>query len=333
MGNSNKSVKNLPISSKVRKIRNSIYADQELKNGIISEINLIRENHQVPHLKLNNDIDSMAQSFSNKLSKQGGELEFSNSIYKGEELGEITFYNELGIVDIETVINDWYSNEKDFKYNAKNQEATPFAQLVWKNTKLIGIGLSKDQNGGTYIVANFYPAGNVTDQYHLNVFRPKGDIKIKKGKTKEDYSKFELDALELHNKYRSKHHSPPLTLNKDLCYIAKKFADKLIQNNKKKYDYSFGKYKDNDMGENIFLFIGKQASAEIAVDAWYNESKIYDFKKDFQKGTEHFTQLVWKDTKEVGFGISNQGNKCFIVANYYPPGNFLGKYNINVLKE
>ena len=333
MGNSNNSANNLPLRTKVRKIRNSIYDNEELKNGIFSAINLIRENHQVPQLKLSNDIDSIAQSYSNKLSKQGGELEFSNNTYKGEELGEITFYNEIGILDTETVINDWYSNEKNFEYNAKNQEATPFAQLVWKNTKLIGIGLSKDQNGGTYIVANFYPAGNVTDQYHLNVFKPKIDLKAKKDNKKEDYSKFELDALNIHNKYRSKHHSPPLTLNKDLCFIAKNYADKLIQSNKKQIDYSFGKYKGNDMGENIFLYIGKEPSAEIAVDEWYNESKNYDFKKDYQKGTEHFTQVIWKDTKEVGFGISNQGNKCFIVANYYPPGNFLGKYNINVLRE
>ena len=29
--------------------------------------------------------------------------------------------------------------------------------------------------------------------------------------------------------------------------------------------------------------------------------------------------------------ISNQGNKTYIVANYYPPGNFLGKYKENIL--
>ena len=36
----------------------------------------------------------------------------------------------------------------------------------------------------------------------------------------------------------------------------------------------------------------------------------------------HFTQLVWKDSKEVGFGIAFNGNVCFGVANYYPGGNF-----------
>ena len=160
--------------------------------------------------------------------------------------------------------------------------------MAWKSTKLIGIGLSKDNNGGTYIVANFYPAGNVTDQYNLNVFEPKGDIKNRKNNKKEEFSKFHLEALDLHNKYRTKHHSPPLTLNKELCLIAKNYAEKLAQSNNKKIEYSFGKYKGNDMGENIFVFQGKEASAESAVNTWYNESKNFDFNKDFQKGTRTF---------------------------------------------
>ena len=140
--------------------------------------------------------------------------------------------------------------------------------MVWKSTKLIGIGLSKDNNGGTYIVASFYPAGNVTDQYNINVFEPKGDIKNRKNNKKEEFSKFHLEALDLHNKYRTKHHSPPLTLNKELCLIAKNYAEKLAQSNNKKIEYSFGKYKGNDMGENIFVFQGKEASAESAINTW-----------------------------------------------------------------
>jgi len=332
MGN-NESKQNIPIKNRVRKVRRSVFENEELKKGIISEINSIRELHQVPYLIQSNDIDSIAQSFSNKLAKIGGELPLSNNTYKGEELGEITFYNELGEVNTEQVIDSWYKDEKFFEYNTKNQEATPFAQLVWKNSKIIGIGLSKDNKGGTYIVANFYPCGNVSDQYDKNVFKPKEDRKNLKNKNKEEFSEFELEALKLHNKYRDKHHSPPLTLNKDLCHIAKNYSEKLKENNNKKIEYSFGKYKGNDIGENIFMCQGKEATPEMAINEWYNEYKNYNFEKDFQKGTEHFTQIIWKDTKEVGFGIANKGNKYFIVANYYPPGNFLGQYKTNVLNE
>ena len=36
-------------------------------------------------------------------------------------------------------------------------------------------------------------------------------------------------------------------------------------------------------------------------------------------GTGHFTQVVWRDTREVGLAYSEDGK--FIVANYSPAGN------------
>ena len=330
MGSSH-NVEKVPTRTRTRdrKPRKSIYENADLKEGILSEINEIRLLHQVPELISSADIDSIAQSFANKLAKKG-ELDYSNNKYKGSELGEILFYNEIGECDTETVIDSWYKDSKEFRYKMKNQEATPFAQLVWKKTKLIGVGFSKDEKGGTYIVANFYPAGNVTDQYHVNVFPPKGDRTKKKKDGANEFSQFDLEALEAHNKYREKHHSPPLTLNKDLCKIAQAYAEKLLQNNS--LSYSFGNYKGNDMGENIFMCQGSEATGTMATDDWYNEVKSHNFKKDFQKGTGHFTQIIWKDTKEVGFGIANRGNTYYVVANYYPPGNFLGQYSKNVLK-
>lgn len=328
MGNCQRSDDKLPTRTRSRKPRKSIYENADLKEGILTEINQIRTLHQVPELISSADIDSISQSFANKLAKNG-KLDYSNNRYKGSELGEILFYNEIGECDTDTVIDSWYKDAKDFRYHNKNQEATSFAQLVWKKSKLIGIGFSKDEKGGTYIVANFHPTGNVADQYHLNVFPPKGDRdKIKK--KKDDFTKFDLEALEAHNKYREIHHAPPLILNKDLCKIAQEYAQKLLQNNV--VTYSFGKYKGNDMGENIFMCQGTEATGEMATNDWYNEVKSHNFKKDFQKSSGHFTQIIWKDTKEVGFGVANRGNTYYVVANYYPPGNFLGQYSKNVLK-
>jgi uncharacterized protein YkwD len=294
-----------------RKPRKSFYENAELKNGILSEINQLRKLHQVPELISSPDIDSISQAFANKIAKNE-KLDYSNNHYKGSELGEILFYNELGEVDTDSVIDAWYENHKNFRYNQKNQEESPFSQLVWKKSKLIGIGFAKDAKGGTYIVANFYPAGNVTDQYSFNVFPPKGDRK-KKDSVIGVFSPFELEALDAHNKYRTKHHVPPLNLNKELCKIAQSYAEKLLQNNS--MDYSFGKFKGNDMGENIFKCQGTEATGEMATNDWYNEVKSHNFKKDFQKNTGHFTQIIWKDTKEVGFGKASRGNTYYVVAN------------------
>ena len=45
----------------------------------------------------------------------------------------------------------------------------------------------------------------------------------------------------------------------------------------------------------------------------------------------HFTQLVWKDSKFVGFGYARKGGKTFVTANYDPPGNYVGMFESNVI--
>ena len=107
MGNSQKEEK-LPTRTKTnaRKPRRSIYENADLKEGIITGINQIRVLHQVPELISSGDIDSIAQAYANKLAKIG-QLDYSNNSYKGEELGEILFYNELGDIDTNSVIDSW----------------------------------------------------------------------------------------------------------------------------------------------------------------------------------------------------------------------------------
>lgn len=48
-------------------------------------------------------------------------------------------------------------------------------------------------------------------------------------------------------------------------------------------------------------------------------------KKEFN----HFTQLIWKQTAKVGFGMATnrQVNRFHVVAVYDPVGNYDGKIN------
>ena len=58
-------------------------------------------------------------------------------------------------------------------------------------------------------------------------------------------------------------------------------------------------------------------------DAWYDEVEDYDFDNPgvvpAGKQVGHFTAMVWRDTCEVGCGVSEN----FLVCRYSPPGNFL----------
>lgn len=90
-------------------------------------------------------------------------------------------------------------------------------------------------------------------------------------------------------------------------------------------------------GENIYyVWTGlpdQEVTANDAVTAWYNEMKKYSFHdKKIQPGCGHFTQMVWKDTKEFGAGhATSKDGTVYIVANYNPPGNIKNKYTHNVL--
>ena len=61
-----------------------------------------------------------------------------------------------------------------------------------------------------------------------------------------------------------------------------------------------------------------------ATQSWYDEIKVYNWKQPgFSMKTGHFTQVVWKGSKKVGFGFaSNAKGQVVIVAEYDPPGNY-----------
>lgn len=52
----------------------------------------------------------------------------------------------------------------------------------------------------------------------------------------------------------------------------------------------------------------------------------------FSSSTGHFTQVVWKETKELGVGISlTKGQKSvYVVAQYFLSGNILDQFELNV---
>ncbi len=70
-----------------------------------------------------------------------------------------------------------------------------------------------------------------------------------------------------------------------------------------------------------------QVNGTAAVDSWYGEIKDYPNYTNPQLSMSlfekigHFTQLVWKGTREVCFGVARGKTWTYVVANYYPAGN------------
>ncbi|KAF4981473.1 hypothetical protein FZEAL_2716 [Fusarium zealandicum] len=126
------------------------------------------------------------------------------------------------------------------------------------------------------------------------------------------------------NFYREEHNASTLTWNKTL----EKFAsDYLKDNDDCEFEHSGGPYGEN-------LAIG-YLNVTSSVEAWGDERDKYDFDDaEFDEETGHFTQMVWKDTTDVGCGKKLCGEKgWYLVCEYWPRGNVEGQFKDQVLKE
>ena len=99
--------------------------------------------------------------------------------------------------------------------------------------------------------------------------------------------------------------------------------------------FSANKLNNNDIGENICSGNAQSHIGKGCVDEWYKGEKDYDYLNPLQDGSNgHFTQLVWKDTKQLGCGIKcDSKDWCFVTCNYYPAGNYYGEYDKNVFPK
>lgn len=81
-------------------------------------------------------------------------------------------YNKSLIIEAPFPVDLWYAEslKYDYSINEFQPEAAHFSQLVWKDTQAIGIGFSKSQTG-CYLVVNYYPAGNIDNEFEANVIR------------------------------------------------------------------------------------------------------------------------------------------------------------------
>ncbi|XP_018023983.1 uncharacterized protein LOC108679773 isoform X2 [Hyalella azteca] len=133
------------------------------------------------------------------------------------------------------------------------------------------------------------------------------------------------------NKKRTLHGVKALKLSPELNKEAKKWAEQLAKKD------AMAHKNDEKFGENIYKLSSNVAitweriCAATPVDNWYDEIKVHKFGQEPQGGkldSGHFTQLVWKDTKEFGFGTasSKSGLSVYFVAFFSPKGNWMGEF-------
>lgn len=130
------------------------------------------------------------------------------------------------------------------------------------------------------------------------------------------------EMLEAHNTWRRHYRVPVLRWSPGLASYAQQWANTLAQTNR------FEHRANSRYGENLAEASGQHLTSEAVVKMWGNEVNYYDYRSNScEQGRMcgHFTQLVWKGTREVGCGMAREGNREVWVCNYNPPGNIIGQ--------
>lgn len=84
----------------------------------------------------------------------------------------------------------------------------------------------------------------------------------------------------------------------------------------------------NTFGENLAM--GTNLTPKQAVDMWAGEKNLYTWSPtysmaDFNAGSGHYTQLVWRKSTQVGCGSASCARSVVISCRFSPPGNFMGQ--------
>ena len=104
---------------------------------------------------------------------------------------------------------------------------------------------------------------------------------------------------------------------------------KILKNDNNSYSPNI--YKDMCLGENVS--ISKTDSPEEIFEMWSQEGKYYNFNtKKYSRKACHFTQIIWKETTDLGFGFwfDEEKDEYYTVILYYPPGNSFTDFSSNI---
>ncbi|XP_043278108.1 uncharacterized protein [Venturia canescens] len=302
--------------------------------------NFYRARHGVPPLKLSKQLCKTSQDWANILATRG-RLEHRANIEYGENLYCMWSSNPKTIVSGDEPVNEWYAEEVQHQYAKEptTLKTGHFTQVVWRDSTELGVGMARNRNGEVYVVCNYNPAGNFLGSFTENVLMPGGGSPSKRTpvsinkplRSPVDETSWQQEALHVHNECRRRHRVPNLRLNPELTAAAKAWAVTLLNTNK------LVPQSASPYGENIYSMQCSDpnliASAREVVSKWYSE------KKDHKYGCEpkvlntcHFTQIVWKNTSEMGIAMAKKDGACVVVACYHPRGNIVGQFTENVLK-
>lgn len=135
--------------------------------------------------------------------------------------------------------------------------------------------------------------------------------------------------LDHHNKVRAEVGVGKLTWSGSLSNYAQSWANQLADKKCKMKHSECTDESGRVLGENIFWGSSSEFYGTIdASKSWYEEKAYYNGERIGEsrgKPVGHYTQMVWRETREVGAGVAYcPSGAIIVVASYYPAGNMVG---------
>jgi hypothetical protein len=141
---------------------------------------------------------------------------------------------------------------------------------------------------------------------------------------------FNARLLIAHNAQRSAIGVPPLVWNDRLAADARVWADELAATGR--FEHSPDEPGKQPQGENLWAGTPRAFSPEAMVALWAAERRDYRpgiFPNNSRSGdvenVGHYTQLIWRGTRQVGCATAAGRNEEFLVCRYSDAGNVYGE--------
>lgn len=135
--------------------------------------------------------------------------------------------------------------------------------------------------------------------------------------------------LDAHNRERQRIGLPKLKWNRSLEREAMQWGHELAKRGRLEHADLRTR---NSTGENLWMGSQGQWDVLVGLDMMIDEKKHYshgNFPAISRTGkwadVAHYTQIVWRDTKEVGCSVVNNRGWDVLVCRYWPAGNVWGQ--------
>lgn len=140
---------------------------------------------------------------------------------------------------------------------------------------------------------------------------------------------FARQLLSLHNRARDEAGVPRLAWSNKLAQEAQGWAQLLAREGRMRHA---SHEEANDAGENLWMGSAGYFGPDAMIGAFVDERQHYvhaAFPQVSRTGrwqdVGHYTQLVWRNTQQVGCAVARGERDDFLVCRYWPAGNWVGQ--------